>query len=403
MHKTLILVLNCGSSSIKFAVIDPLTEENFFSGIVQSIGTKDADISWTEKRIKKSKELSNINYQEALHYIFNLIQSNKSLAAKILAIGHRVVHGGEHFTKSVIINKTVLNAIIKCQDLAPLHNPANILGIEIAKKIYSKLPQIAVFDTAFHQTMPEYSYLYAIPYKLYANHQVRKYGFHGTSHRYVSQKSAEILAKPLETCAFISAHLGNGCSICAILNGKSIDTSMGLTPLEGLVMGTRSGDIDPSLHIHLVDKLGYDIHKINNMLNKESGLLGISGVSSDMRAVENAAKKGNKQAIIAIELFCYRLAKYIGAYATVLGRIDALIFTAGIGENSSYIRAKTIKLLKILNFTLDPKINANHGKGNSGIITKINSIIAIVIPTNEELMIAKDTALLATKKQGAKI
>lgn len=402
MQKTLVLVLNCGSSSIKFAVIDLLTEDNILNGIIQRIGSKDADISWTVEQAKKSKGLPNINYQEALHYIFNLIQSNKNLAAKFLAIGHRVVHGGEHFTKSVIIDKKVLNAIRNCQDLAPLHNPANILGIEVAKKIYPKLPQIAVFDTAFHQTMPEYSYLYAIPYKLYTEHQIRKYGFHGTSHLYVSQKAAEILGKPFKTCAFISAHLGNGCSICAILNGKSIDTSMGLTPLEGLVMGTRSGDIDPSLHIHLVDKLGYDIHKVNTMLNKESGLLGVSGISSDMRAVENAAKKGNKQAIIAIELFCYRLAKYIGAYATVLGRIDALIFTAGIGENSSYIRAKTIKLLKILNFTLDPKINANHGKGNSGIITIVNSNIAIVIPTNEELMIAEDTAMLATKKQGAK-
>ncbi len=403
MQKTLVLILNCGSSSIKFAVINPASEDNILNGIVQRIGSKDADISWTGKQAKKSKGLANINYQEALHYIFNLIKSYKNLAAKILAVGHRVVHGGEHFTKSVIIDKKVLNAIKNCQDLAPLHNPANILGIEVAKKIYPKLPQIAVFDTAFHQTMPKHSYLYAIPYKLYTKHQIRKYGFHGTSHRYVSQKAAEILAKPLETCAFISAHLGNGCSICAILNGKSVDTSMGLTPLEGLVMGTRSGDIDPSLHIHLVDKLGYDIHKVNTMLNKESGLLGISGISSDMRTVENAAKKGNQRAITAIEIFCYRLAKYIGAYATVLSRIDALIFTAGIGENSAHIRAKIIKWLKMLNFVLDPKLNANHGKGNSGIITRANSSIAIVIPTNEELMIAKDTALLATKKQGAKI
>lgn len=403
MQKTLVLVLNCGSSSIKFAVIDPHTEDNFLSGIVQCIGIKNADISWIEKRTKKNQKLPNINYQEALYYIFNLVQSNKNLTAKILAIGHRVVHGGEHFTKSAIIDKKVLNAIKNCQDIAPLHNPANILGIETAKKVYPKLPQIAVFDTAFHQTMPKYSYLYAIPYELYTKHQIRKYGFHGTSHRYVSQKAAEILARPLNRCAFISAHLGNGCSICAILNGKSIDTSMGLTPLEGLVMGTRSGDIDPSLHIHLVDKLGYDIHKVNTMLNKESGLLGISGISSDMRAVENAAIKGNKRAIIAIEIFCYRLAKYIGAYATILGRLDALIFTAGIGENSSYIRAKTIKWLKMLNFSLDSKLNANHGKGNNGIITRINSNIAIVIHTNEELMIAKDTAMLATKKQGAKI
>ena len=394
MKKSLVLVFNCGSSSIKFAIVDLTSEENILHGLIQQIGSKEADISWQENGKKQQQKLPNINYQAALDIILTLIREKKSLADKILAIGHRVVHGGEYFTKSAIINEQVLNAIRECQDLAPLHNPAHILGIEAAQKAYPKIPQVAVFDTAFHQTMPKHAYLYAIPYNLYTEHKIRKYGFHGTSHRFVAQKAAEILDKPLAKCSFITAHLGNGCSVCAIANGKSIDTSMGLTPLAGLVMGTRSGDLDPSIHAHIADKLGYDVHKINTMLNKESGLLGISGINSDMRTIEQAAKQDNKQAVLAIEMFCYRLAKYIASYAILLGRIDALIFTAGIGENSAAIRAKTINYLKSLNFFLDIQANASHGKKNSGIITKLNSTVAMVIPTNEELLIAKDALLL---------
>jgi acetate kinase len=394
MQKLLVLVLNCGSSSVKFAVVNPVTEKTLLNGLVQRIGSKDADVGWKKNGNKQGQELPNINYQDALQFILNLIHKDKELADKLLAIGHRVVHGGEHFTASAIINEAVLEGIRNCKDLAPLHNPANILGIEAAQKGFPKLTNVAVFDTAFHQTMPKHAFLYAIPYALYTDHQIRKYGFHGTSHRYVSQKAADILGKPLAECNFITAHLGNGCSVCAIKNGQSIDTSMGLTPLEGLIMGTRSGDIDASIHAHLVDRLGYDIHKVNNMLNKESGLLGISGLGSDMRTIEEAAEQGNQQAALALEMFCYRLAKYIGAYAVALERIDALIFTAGIGENSPVVRAKTIAWLKILNFILDPAANASHGLGNNGIITKNSSTMVMVIPTNEELLIAQDTAAL---------
>lgn len=387
MKRNLVLVLNCGSSSIKFAILDPESEATSFNGLVQCIDGKDANISWKQNDKKHTKALPDINYHDALNFILALITEFKN---RICAVGHRVVHGGEHFTKSVVIDAKVLAAIKACQDLAPLHNPANIAGIIAAQKAFPDLPQVAVFDTAFHQTLPEYAYLYAIPYELYTKYQVRRYGFHGTSHRFVAAKAAEMLDKPLAQCNLITAHLGNGCSVCAIKNGASIDTSMGLTPLEGLVMGTRSGDVDPNLHVHLVDTLGHDIHEINTMLNKNSGLLGISGVNSDMRALEAAAAEGNKMANLAIEIFCYRLAKYIGAYAIPLGRIDALVFTGGIGENSTLIRAKVINWLEILNFHLDIAANENHGADNKGIITKPDSTIALVIPTNEELLIAKD-------------
>jgi acetate kinase len=398
MNSSLVLVLNCGSSSIKFAVIDPITANNICAGIVQSIGSESANLIWKQNENKTQKNLPEINYQDALTTILNLICQDKALFSKICAIGHRVVHGGEYFTKSTIIDDKVLTAIKDCQSLAPLHNPANILGIQVTQKMFPLLPEIAVFDTAFHQTMPKHAYLYAIPHELYSQHRIRRYGFHGISHCFVSQEAAKIINQPLEQCALVTAHLGNGSSICAILNGKSIDTSMGLTPLEGLVMGTRSGDIDPSFHAHLVDQLGYDIHKVNDLLNKQSGILGISGLDYDMRNVEAAIDKGDEQCILAGEIFCYRLAKYIGAYAVALGKIDALVFTGGIGENSSYVRATTLKWLSGLNFHLDTSHNENHGKLNNGVITKINSAKAIVIRTNEELVIARDAFELTGKK-----
>lgn len=398
MSNSLVLVLNCGSSSIKFAVIDPITTDNICSGLVQSIDSKSANLIWKQKDNKIQKDLPHINYHDALGTILKLIGENQDLFAKICAVGHRVVHGGEYFTKSTVINDQVLTAIKDCQGLAPLHNPANILGIQVAQKTFPLLPHIAVFDTAFHQTMPKHAYLYAIPYELYIQHKIRRYGFHGTSHLFVAQEAAKIINKPLEQCAFITAHLGNGSSICAIANGKSVDTSMGLTPLEGLVMGTRSGDVDPSLHAHLARELGYDIHKINDLLNKESGILGISGLDYDMRNVEAAIEKGDERCILAGEMFCYRLAKYIGAYMIPLGKIDALIFTGGIGENSPYVRSTTLKWLSVLNFHLNADHNENNGKLNNGVITKDNSVKAIVIRTNEELMIAKDAFELANKK-----
>lgn len=397
MKNSLVLVLNCGSSSIKFAAVEPKSGDNFFGGLVQRIGSQDANIKYFKGKENQARELPSIDYHAALQVIIDLIHSFNDIENNIFAIGHRVVHGNEGFKESVIITKKVLQTIRDSIFLAPLHNPANILGIEATTKTFPDLPQIAVFDTAFHQTMPDYAYIYPVPYELYQKHQVRRYGFHGTSHRFVCAKAAEILRKKLNKSAFITAHLGNGCSVAAILNGKSVDTSMGLTPLEGLMMGTRSGDVDPSLHAYLVDNLGYDIHKITEVLNKKSGLLGVSGIDSDMREIEKNVLLGNKRAILAFEIFCYRLAKYIAALVVPLGKLDALVFTGGIGEKSPMVRAKTLEWLKIFNFKLDAKRNRVNGKNSKGIITKEKSMIAIVIPTNEEWLIAKDSALLTQK------
>jgi len=397
MAKNLILVLNCGSSSIKFAVINPTKQISLLSGLIQCIATNNASLKYSQDKTTHTLKLPNIDYHDAIKVLTDIILSSKSLANNLLAIGHRVVHGGEKFTRSVIITEKILQTIRDCATLAPLHNPANILGIEGAKLAFQGLKQIAVFDTAFHQTMPKHAYIYPIPYELYKKHRIRRYGFHGTSHRFVSQQAAIILKKNLANCALITAHLGNGCSIAAILNGKSVDTSMGFTPLEGLVMGTRSGDIDPSFHMHLVDNLGYDIHRVTALLNKQSGILGVSGIDSDMRIIEKKAKAGNKRAILAIEIFCYRLAKYIAAFTVPLGKIDALIFTGGIGENSATVRAKVLSWLKCFGFKIDVKNNKQNGKNSRGIITKKRTPVAMVVPTNEELLIAQDTLFLANR------
>lgn len=389
MNKNLILVLNCGSSSIKFTVIEPIANTVSISGLIQEIGSPEA-FGVRHHPVSDTFKLPNIDYETALQKITEIIYAEKGIAENIIAVGHRVVHGGEKFTESAVITNEVLKAIKDCVDLAPLHNPANILGIEQAIKAFPDVKQIAVFDTAFHQTMPKYAYIYPIPYELYEKHQIRRYGFHGTSHRFVSGEAAKLLGKDINELALITAHLGNGCSACAILNGKSVDTSMGLTPLEGLVMGTRSGDVDPSLHQHLADKLGFSLNEITKLLNKKSGLLGISETASDMRTIEKNSAAGDKQATLALEIFCYRLAKYISALVVPLGKLDALIFTGGIGENSKTVREKTLGWLKFLNFSLDPKLNDTHGKENRGIITDTASTIAMVVPTNEELLIARD-------------
>lgn len=390
-----ILIFNCGSSSIKFALIEPLTKEKICNGLVQRIGSAKADMKIVCCNGQKEEiALPNIGYREALQKIFASIPALDDYASNVVAIGHRVVHGGEEFIQSVVINDTVLETIKKCAPLAPLHNPANIIGIEEAKKAFPHLPQVAVFDTSFHQTMPEEAFIYAIPYSYYEKHKIRRYGFHGTSHRFVSREAAIILKKDLSKCAFITAHLGNGCSAAAILNGKSIDTSMGFTPLEGLMMGTRSGDVDPGLHAFICNNLGLSIDQVNDMLNKQSGLLGITETNSDMRAIEHAASQGNKRAQLALDIFCYKLAKYIGALAVPLGRIDALIFTGGIGENSQLVRAKTLNMLSILNFKLDEKRNDIHGNQSNGVITTKDSTVAMVVRTDEELLIAQDTLAL---------
>lgn len=393
MLSQLVLVFNCGSSSIKFALIDPKTSATLCNGLVQRIDQPDADLQIKYNGEKRQKSLPDIDYRSALQTIIaTLREQHQDLFERIAAVGHRVVHGSEDFTASAIINEKILASIKNCVRLAPLHNPANIIGIEEARKALPKLSHVAVFDTAFHQTMPPHAFIYPIPYEYYELHKIRRYGFHGTSHRFVSQEAAKRLNKKFTDCAFITAHLGNGCSAAAILNGASIDTTMGLTPLEGLMMGTRCGDVDPGLHAYLADNLGLDVHKITEILNKKSGVLGVSGINSDMREVEAAYENGDKRATLAIEIFCYRLAKCIGALAVPLQHVDALIFTGGVGENSPIVRGKTLNWLKILNFSIDEKHNAENGKNNNGIVSTPSSTIAMVVPTNEELLIAQDTA-----------
>lgn len=388
--KNLILVLNCGSSSIKFAVVDPRHEDTILTGLIQRIGSNLANLKYQLAGASVTKDLPNINYREAIIIIANILKDAEGIAEQLLAVGHRVVHGGEHFTQSVIIDEHVIKVIRSCIPLAPLHNPANLTGIEEACRQFPTLKQVAVFDTAFHQTMPERAYIYSIPYELYQKHQLRRYGFHGTSHDFVSKQAAELLGKNLEDLALVTAHLGNGCSVTAISQGKSMDTSMGLTPLEGLVMGTRSGDLDPGLPNYLAKNLGYDIEQINRLLNHESGMLGISGVDSDFRAIESAAAQGNQRCQLALEIFCYQLAKYVASYLVTLGKLDALVFTGGVGENSQLVRSMTIGLLAPLGFTLNAERNRLHGRGSNGLVTEDDSIAALVVPTNEELRIAQD-------------
>jgi acetate kinase len=390
-----VLVINCGSSSLKFAVIDSGSGERWVTGLAERLSTAVAEIHWqTHTGAKQSEALPDGDHQAALQRVHELLES-LGLLPTIRAVGHRVVHGGEQFTHSTLIDGQVLVAIEACVPLAPLHNPANLVGIRGAQVLFPGVPHTAVFDTAFHQTMPPHAYLYPVPYAWYSDYHVRRYGFHGTSHRYVTQQAAVLLGRPYETLALISAHLGNGCSAAAVLNGQSIDTSMGLTPLEGLVMGTRSGDVDPSLHEFMAAQMGLSLAEVTAVLNKQSGLLGISGISNDMRTLLSAAEQGNQQAQLAIDVFCYRLAKQIGSYAVALGRLDALIFTGGIGERSAAIRAQVIRQLGILGLVLD---EAQNSQGYGQITTTLspNSPVALVIPTDEELVIAQDSiALLA--------
>jgi len=394
MPQQYVLVLNCGSSSLKFAIIDAQSGNETLSGLAECLGLENASLKYKLNGSKHTVSLAkNAQHAQAIAVLVQLINDNK-LSDQLIAVGHRVVHGGENFTGSVIINEDVISAITKVSALAPLHNPANLVGIAAAIQAFGSLPQIAVFDTAFHQTMPSKAYLYALPYSLYKEHSVRRYGFHGTSHYFVSGQAAEALQKPIKDINLISAHLGNGCSVTAIKGGKSVDTSMGITPLEGLVMGTRSGDVDPGLFSFL-SNLGYSAKKIDNLLNKESGLLGLSELSNDCRTIEEEYEKQNPQAILALDVFCYRLAKYIASYTVPLGKLDAIIFTGGIGENSNLIREKVLNLLTIFGLSVDNDKNLAARFGQSGIITNNqNGPIALVIPTNEEWVIAQDSAQL---------
>lgn len=400
MNDELVLVLNCGSSSIKFALIEPHLEKNVLTGLVQKIGIPGTEMQWKYKNSKEKTSLDGVDYRVALQKVITDILQKDNLHAKIVAVGHRVVHGGEKFTTSVLVNDEVLKSIRECSSLAPLHNPANIVGIEESQKAFPDLPNTVVFDTAFHQTMPPHAYIYPIPYEYYTDHKVRRYGFHGTSHNFVADEAIKRLNISVEDSALITAHLGNGCSVAAILNGKSVDTSMGFTPLEGLMMGTRSGDVDPSLHAYLANVLKCDHDEIVDILNKKSGFLGVSGISSDSRSIEEAMQGGNKQAKLAFEVFCYRLAKYISSLVTPLGRLDALVFTGGIGENSPLTRARTLEWLKIYHFEIDEKLNSENGKNSNGFITtKKSACQALVVPTNEELAIAREALRLCKKKK----
>ncbi|MBC7750905.1 MAG: acetate kinase [Candidatus Saccharibacteria bacterium] len=402
-----ILVINCGSSSIKFAVVPEKTTLEIESkiprfrrsGLAENLGTPEALLNIIDANGEKTSiAIPDADHQIALTHILKTLGDEQ-----LIAIGHRVVHGGEKFIRAVQINTEVVSAIRDTIPLAPLHNPANLLGIETTLKLFDDLPQIAVFDTAFHQTMPPQAFRYAIPDDLYQHHRIRRYGFHGTSHAYVSQRTNHLLGS--SNHGWISAHLGNGCSTCAVWQGKSLDTSMGLTPLEGLVMGTRSGNVDPSLHLHLVKTLGWSLDDIDQLLNKKSGLLGLSGVSNDMRTLSELAKTGHASAALAIDVFCYRLAQSVAAMSCALPRFTGIIFTGGIGENSAEIRAKTLALLPHFNFHLNDAKNQKMVRGAEGRVDQGNHKSddqdndqndhqgrqIWVIPTDEEGQIAQET------------
>lgn len=396
-----ILVINCGSSSLKYQLINMENEGVLAKGLVERIGIEGSRVK--HETIGKEEviiEEPMSDHRKALELVLDALINPNYGAIKSMdeigAVGHRVVHGGESFASSVIIDDRVMEAINDCIDLAPLHNPPNIMGIEACQELMPKTPMVAVFDTAFHQTIPASNYIYPLPYELYEKYGIRKYGFHGTSHKYVSLKAAEMLGKDIKDLNIITCHLGNGASVCAVQGGKSIDTSMGFTPLEGLAMGTRSGNVDPAIIPFVMEKEGLSLDEVNDLLNKKSGVLGISGVSSDFRDIEEAMEEGNERAKLALEVFTNKVKKYIGAYAALMCNVDALVFTAGIGENSISIREQICEGLECIDIKIDKELNKVRGKET--IVSKdLNSTAILVIPTNEELMIARDTLELVQK------
>lgn len=390
-----ILVINCGSSSLKYQLIDMVNENSLASGVVERIGLDKSVL--TQKVDGREKYVLNKDmkdHKDAIKVVLEtLVDSENGVISsmdEINAVGHRVVHGGEKYSKSVLVTDEVMKELEECAKLAPLHNPPNIIGIEACQALMPETPMVVVFDTAFHQTMPEKAFLYAIPYELYEKHNIRKYGFHGTSHSYVSKVAAEVMKKDIKDLKIITCHLGNGSSVAAIDGGKCVDTSMGFTPLEGLAMGTRCGDIDPAVLVYLVKELGYSIDEVNDILNKKSGVLGISGVSSDFRDIEDAAAENNHRAQLALDIFIYRVKQYIGSYAASMGGVDAVVFTAGVGENSPEMREEITKNMSFMGVELDAVKNKVRGKLTE--ISKEDSKVKVfVIPTNEELVIARDT------------
>ncbi len=391
-----VLVLNCDDSSAKFAVIDPAAGREHISGLAQRLGSPLSSLVWKIDGRVHARNLPQVGHDGALRAIVDLLRE-VGLVDELAGIGHRVVHGGARFSGSIPITGEVLAKIEECIPLSPLHNPPNLLGIRIAQELFPAVPQVAVFDTAFHQTMPPRAYLYAVPYEWFEKYEVRRYGFHGMSHRYVSQQAVRQLGLDPEDHAIVTAHLGNGCSLAAVRNGQSADTTMGLTPVDGVVMGTRSGNIDPSIIAHMKKALNCTTEEVMDALNKRSGLIGISGLSSDMRMLLEASEGGHARATLAIEKFCYSVAKAAAGMIVSLGRVDALVFTGGIGENAVKVRAQIVDLLGFAGFKLDPHANAVHGKALNGRITRTTSPMAAVIGTNEELMIAMDTAAIVAQ------
>ncbi len=396
-----VIVLNCGSSSIKYQLFDMPSAEVVAKGLVDKIGLKGASIKHNKANgdvLKLEGEI--LDHQAGIEFVLGILTHKEhgcvNDIAEIGAVGHRVVHAGEKYNTSVAITKEVIAALEECIDLAPLHNPPNLEGIYAINKLMPEVPQVGVFDTAYHQSMSEKAYLYGIPYSLYEKYKVRRYGFHGSSHRFVSQRAADMLGKKIEDLKIISCHLGNGASMCAIKNGHSVDTSMGMTPVEGLVMGTRCGDIDAGALLYIADKEETSIPYTSTLLNKHSGMLGLSGVSSDMRDIETAAADGNHRAQIALDIYHYRIKKYLGAYAAAMGGVDIVIFTGGVGENACETREEICKDLEFIGIEFDASKNANL-RGKEAIISKPGSKVTLmVVPTNEELVIAKDTYEIVT-------
>jgi len=393
-----ILVINCGSSSLKFQLINAETEEVLAKGICERIGLDGSRIIYQPTGGEKEITYSSMpNHTQAIRLVLESLTNEKTGAVRSLdeigAVGHRLVHGGEKFASSTIITDEVIKAVEECNDLAPLHNPANLIGIAACQELMPHVPMVGVFDTAFHQTMPEKAFIYGLPYEYYKKYKVRRYGFHGTSHSYVSKRAAVLLGKPYDQVRTIVCHLGNGASVCAVKNGKSVDTSMGFTPLEGLIMGTRSGDIDPGIMEFIAEKENIDIYEVMDVLNQKSGVLGISEVSSDFRDLQVAALAGKEEAIRAMTIFAYHVAKYIGSYVAAMNGVDAIAFTAGIGENNRYVRNDICEYLGYLGIEIDQEKNSKAGE--EIIITTPESKTAVmVIPTNEELAIARETFAL---------
>ena len=398
-----ILVINCGSSSLKYQLIDAESEAVLAKGLCERIGI-DGRLNHTPAGGEKQViEAAMPNHEVAIKLVLDALTHAEygviSSLEEISAVGHRVVHGGEKFASSVKINEEVLKAIEECNDLAPLHNPANLIGINACMSIMPGVPQVAVFDTAFHQTMPAEAYMYALPYELYTKYSVRRFGFHGTSHRYVARRVCDFLGVPYENQRIITCHIGNGGSITAVKDGKSIDTSMGLTPVEGLMMGTRVGDVDPGALTFIMDKEHLDTKQLSNLINKKSGVLGISGISSDMRDIDAAIAEGNERAKLALDMYIYRIIKYIGAYTAVLNGVDIIVFTGGVGENQQPLRKAVCEHLSYLGVKIDDAVNASS-RGEEKVISAADSKVkVVVIPTDEELMIARDTEAIVNGRQ----